>query len=389
MAEGIFGSLIGGAADLFGARLKGISDNKAARLNAIIASTAAANANAQNAEQFDRTYKESVRQYERNFKEAQAQLDRQYKEDRHDEARADYQAERDRQIAQQFAQMGVQWRVQDARNAGIHPLAALGMNPSNAPAVNISGGNTLPQGNVPAGQMSPTTGTQQVANVAPFVGTDYSGSFSRMGQDLSRAIAAVSTEDERARGVKEASEQLALENQKLQNQYLGSQIAKLNAQVPPASPMGTRQTSLQGQPAAIKGTKVNPIDVDVEARPGTVPGESPTIQYYAGPRAVHIAPAPQFKKAVEDSAGEVIWDVTTRVNNGLGRGTPPPASLMARYGGHPDTHQWIWDQTEDGWKVKRMFTMPKGMNPNDPWRGTLGRLGFGRYGQGSFHGQGR
>jgi len=36
----------------------------------------------------------------------------------------------DRQFQKDFAQHGIQWRVEDARNAGLHPLAALGANVS-------------------------------------------------------------------------------------------------------------------------------------------------------------------------------------------------------------------------------------------------------------------
>lgn len=36
------------------------------------------------------------------------------------------QAEKDRELQKEFAKQGIQWRVEDARKAGIHPLAALG-----------------------------------------------------------------------------------------------------------------------------------------------------------------------------------------------------------------------------------------------------------------------
>ena len=47
------------------------------------------------------------------------------------------QAELDRQLQKEFAQHGVRWRVEDAKAAGIHPLAALGMSPNQATPVHV------------------------------------------------------------------------------------------------------------------------------------------------------------------------------------------------------------------------------------------------------------
>lgn len=43
----------------------------------------------------------------------------------------------DRKMQYDFAQHGVQWRVEDAKRAGIHPLAALGMSPNQASPVMV------------------------------------------------------------------------------------------------------------------------------------------------------------------------------------------------------------------------------------------------------------
>lgn len=40
-------------------------------------------------------------------------------------------------LQEKFAKHGVRWRVQDAQAAGIHPLAALGMNPTQATPVHV------------------------------------------------------------------------------------------------------------------------------------------------------------------------------------------------------------------------------------------------------------
>lgn len=45
----------------------------------------------------------------------------------------------------EFAQNGISWRVNDARNAGIHPLAALGANVSSGPTMAVGNPGTAPQ----------------------------------------------------------------------------------------------------------------------------------------------------------------------------------------------------------------------------------------------------
>lgn len=85
----------------------------------------------------------------------------------------------------------IQWRVQDAVKAGIHPLAALGVNPASGP---------------PAAQ----------------IGADWGGSMAQMGQDIGRAIeSGMAPEDQSAAQLM----RLQLERGSLENDLLRSQIA--------------------------------------------------------------------------------------------------------------------------------------------------------------------
>lgn len=104
----------------------------------------------------------------------------------------------------EFAQSGIQWRVEDAKKAGIHPLYALGANPVN---------------------FSPTT-----------VGTD----FGSVGQDLSRAIDVTRSSGDKvaARLAGLQLERAGLENELLRSQILGSKAALLR-QNGPAMPTAT------------------------------------------------------------------------------------------------------------------------------------------------------
>lgn len=85
----------------------------------------------------------------------------------------------------------VQWRVADAVKAGLHPLAALGVNPASGPSISV-GGSSL------------------------------GSALSDMGQDISRAAEAYLTPE--AKGVARA-QLLQEENIGLQNDLLRAQIA--------------------------------------------------------------------------------------------------------------------------------------------------------------------
>lgn len=49
------------------------------------------------------------------------------------------------QRSKEFAQNGINWRANDARNAGLHPLAALGVNPGSGPAMAVTNNNPAPR----------------------------------------------------------------------------------------------------------------------------------------------------------------------------------------------------------------------------------------------------
>lgn len=80
--------------------------------------------------------------------------------------------QKDRAMQYEFAQNGVSWRVQDAVKAGLHPLAALGVNPASASSTSAAF-----QSNVP--------------------GESYGQYANQAGQDLSRALMATKSHYER------------------------------------------------------------------------------------------------------------------------------------------------------------------------------------------------
>lgn len=139
-------------------------------------------------------------------------------------------ARQEQQIAQQreFASSGIQWKVDDARKAGIHPLYALGASTHS---------------------FSPTT-----------VGSDNIGpAIASSSQDIGRAIQATATGDQKATTAGKAATALMLEKGALENQLLRSQIRRLDAGTGPAMPTINDPNTIPGQPHTANRT----VDVNL------------------------------------------------------------------------------------------------------------------------------
>lgn len=116
-------------------------------------------------------------------------------------------------LQREFAQNTLQWRAEDARKAGIHPVYAMGSNLPSATPVQYDGG-----------------------------GTD----LAQLGQGLGRAVDAVQSKQER--GVKKIAQNLELERMKLQNELLKTQISNVARSNQPAFPSrNTTSGDLAGQ----------------------------------------------------------------------------------------------------------------------------------------------
>ena len=96
-------------------------------------------------------------------------------------------------LQREFAQKGIQWRVADAKKAGIHPLAAMGANTASASPV-MAGEHQNP----------------------------YAG-LSNMGQNISRAMLATMSREQKAQKM------LETQNMRLRNEILNQELISWKA----------------------------------------------------------------------------------------------------------------------------------------------------------------
>lgn len=104
-------------------------------------------------------------------------------------------------MQKEFAQQGIRWKVEDAKAAGLHPLAAIG----------ASGASASPSFQVPGNEGAPR-----------------SEFYSRMGQNVSRAISATSTLEEKL------FKQLQIKSMDLDNKLKEKELANVGPNFPRA-----------------------------------------------------------------------------------------------------------------------------------------------------------
>jgi hypothetical protein len=226
------------------------------------------------------------------------------------------------QMQKEFAQNGVRWRVNDATEAGINPLAAMGMQPYN-PSGFAVGQNPKPS--------------------LSFLG--------EAGQGIDRAMEAKATQEERleAEVKRQEMDSLQLENQKLQNQYLQSQIVDQQAktseraiatqQQVPSMPGTTRADgaiiSGQGDSSPLSQlTKTNPATI-IANDPSNVTaeaGSNPEIKWARTGKDSYISVRSQaLEEALEDDKiGNLQFNLRNKLVNPLlhPETAAPPASYL-------------------------------------------------------------
>lgn len=235
-------------------------------------------------------------------------------------------------LQREFAQHGIQWRVSDARSAGIHPLAALGAS------------------------------THSAAPVA--LGADHSG-IANAGQDISRAMQTAFKSRGKQVSMYDAKvRQLNLRNMELRNDLLASQIAR-NTQAGQVPRTGLEDSGLvSGQPDSNVGRYAiipQRVVASMSGRPGQEPryisdvGLSRTSSGGYAPVMSH-----DVKQRLDDDwPGMLWWNVRNRIKPWLmPRRTQPRIPERAGRG-----YRWAFSPSEGAYmryrkKRGRLYGVP-------------------------------
>lgn len=233
---------------------------------------------------------------------------------------------KDRALSKQFAQHGIRWKVEDAKAAGLHPLAALG--------------------------------AQTTSYSAP-VGSGLAEGLAGAGQDVSRAINATRTAGERTDAYSKTVQDLQVKRMGLENELLASQIAKINqAGVPPALPGAGDRYLIDGQGNSPL------VESSEQKRTISAPGagsQEPAAIPELGYGRTTTGYAPLMSKDAkdrleEDLIGMIMWNVRNRLAPTFGIQNPPAMAL-------PGDEYWSYHPGLQ--EYRRVKRQPK--------------LGYGRY----------
>lgn len=250
----------------------------------------------------------------------------------------------------EFAQHGIRWKVEDAKAAGLHPLAALGTNTATY---------------TPSGLVGTSSGT------------DYSW-LGDAGQGIGRAVSAGLTRQERQKQQQVRDEVAALDiehkraqiqNQRLHNQLLQQDIVRqqtaaseraiVNQQLGPSIPMKSRPDGAiidgQGDAISSKFIKTKPAEIvaNMPSRPWTEAGTITEVGYgrTKGGGYVPVMSSDAKNRYEDDTIGTLGWNLRNRLPAlvfDYPSSAPPKSYLPSGY------DDWTYNFINNAWyPVKR------------------------------------
>lgn len=235
----------------------------------------------------------------------------------------------------EFAQNGIRWKVEDAKAAGLHPLAALG----------VSGSSYAP------------------VNTQSYYENEQAGlgnALSNMGQDISRAVGAKQTRAERAVSdlrdmtlfdldVRQKEADIALTNARI-----SALTSSHQQQVPPLPSNFSDDGALitgQAQSYPNSLTSMSPVEVSTSYEGGySDAGMNPDVSYNKGRLGPILGFSDnQTNKLEENFFGKLGWYMRNYVPAAL-QLTQPPQSVMPSKKGYvrffnPATSEYIYVKT--------------------------------------------
>jgi len=214
-------------------------------------------------------------------------------------------ADKNIKMQKQFAKNGVQWKVEDAKKAGVHPLYALG---------------------------AQTTSFQNVAG-------DWTQGIAQAGQDIGRAIDASQTQKQRIGSIEKQAAQLNLTKMGLENELLASRIAVLKQQSQPPAPGDEFVIPGQSSSGIVK---VKPFD-PMSTAPGAPHSEAASVSSmgYANTPGGGLEPVKSKdmqERLEDDHLGNMAWFIKNRLAPMVGVNSAPPNTPVP-----PGYDAWVYD----------------------------------------------
>lgn len=218
-------------------------------------------------------------------------------------------------LQREFAQKSVQWKVADAKSAGIHPLAALGAQTYNA---------------------SPS-----------YVGASAGDSIRSLGQGIDRAVDHFTNREQRAQS--KALQALALERAQLENDLLRTQISTVARPTSPPLPSAATEPLVAGQGDAYPGARVDPQPArpttPSPGRPSQEAGAITDFGFVRTPTGLKIVPSADMKQRMEDDMiAELQWHGRNSLKPvlwpfGMNKRAPDPRDYPLPRG----YKRWVWN----------------------------------------------
>lgn len=237
------------------------------------------------------------------------------------EAQFDYNAQKQ----EEYFKNAVLFRVQDAKRAGVHPLAALGAQIASPGPIAVGGG---------------------VAD------TGLGSGLASAGQDIGRAVSALKRTDEKEAAMRDAISAATLTKTQAEIDYIRSMTMRNLAPSPgvPVATSGVRATLLDGQgnaPSLIK-PELNKVTVTAPGAAHREPGQQPDVGHAVTSRGtVTVIPGENVKNRMEDMSWLPFqWFVRNHIMpmfNQKYRSPPGPA---------PFGKIWNWDGVMGEWSLR-------------------------------------
>lgn len=216
---------------------------------------------------------------------------------------ANAHALRQEALQREFAQSGIQWKVEDAKKAGIHPIYALGG----------------------------STASYAPVSQAFTADTSLPNALASAGQDVGRAIHKTQTADDRMGAMGSAAAKLQLEGLQLDNELkrteVASKTARLRAdQVGPPMPAASDAYLIPGQSnSGLIKTKPTEIGPAPSNAPHSEGGAVSDVGYARTTSGWAPVPSKDVKERIEDNLiQEFMWAVRNNLLPSLGYNKAPP-----------------------------------------------------------------